>query len=155
MAKRTLNVTLAVVVDTNLMSVDSIIDNLKFNVEEVSENVEVAGGAEIVNFFEVECGNTTLLTPTEIKSRIHEALVAKENWTILLDEDTELYLFDDDTQTELGECFRVEGIYMNEHGDIYLSMDTAEGEFPREGWLLDDCTGYELQLIYDTFFGDE
>lgn len=93
-------------------------------------------------------------TPTEIKSRIRDALVAKANWTILLDEDTEIYLFDDDTQNELGECFRVEGIYMNERGEIYLSMDTAEGEFPREGWLLDDCSPYELQLIYETFFTD-
>lgn len=54
MAKRTLNVTLAVVVETDLMSVDSIIDNLKFNVEEVSENVEVIGGlVQIEEFFEV------------------------------------------------------------------------------------------------------
>ena len=50
--KRTLNVTLAIVVDTELESVDNIVDNLTFKVEEDSENVEVKD-TEVVDFFEV------------------------------------------------------------------------------------------------------
>lgn len=50
--KRTLNVTLAIVVDTELESVDNIVDNLTFKAEENSENVEVKH-TEIVDFFEV------------------------------------------------------------------------------------------------------
>ena len=50
--KRTLNVTLAIVVDTELESVDNIVDNLTFKVEEDSENVEVKD-TEIVDYFEV------------------------------------------------------------------------------------------------------
>lgn len=50
--KRTLNVTLAIVVDTDLESVDNIVDNLTFKVEEDSENVEVKD-TEIVDYFEV------------------------------------------------------------------------------------------------------
>lgn len=50
--KKTLNVTLAIVVDTDLESVDNIVDNLTFKVEEDSENVEVKD-TEIVDYFEV------------------------------------------------------------------------------------------------------
>lgn len=155
MAKRMINVTLAVVVDTDLTSVDNIIDNLKFSVEELSENVEVAN-TEIVEFFGVAQDATTTLTPTEIKKIISDALDAAENNTIVLDEDTEFYLFDGDTQNELGECFRVEAMYKNERGEIYLSMNTEEyNENPREGWLIDDCSPYEFQLIYENFFNND
>ena len=44
--------TLAIVVDTELESVDNIVDNLTFKVEEDSENVEVKD-TEIVDYFEV------------------------------------------------------------------------------------------------------
>lgn len=50
--KKTLNVTLAIVVDTDLESVDNIVDNLTFKVEEDSENVEVKD-TEVVDYFEV------------------------------------------------------------------------------------------------------
>jgi len=50
--KRTLNVTLAIVVDTELEEVGDIVDNLTFKVEEDSENVEVKD-KEVVDFFEV------------------------------------------------------------------------------------------------------
>ena len=52
MAKKTLNVTLAIVVDTDLTKVGDIVDNLTFKVEEDSENVEVKEH-EVVDFFEV------------------------------------------------------------------------------------------------------
>ena len=50
--KKTLNVTLAIVVDTELEKVGDIVDNLIFKVEEDSENVEVKD-TEVVDFFEV------------------------------------------------------------------------------------------------------
>lgn len=50
--KKTLNVTLAIVVDTELEKVGNIVDNLTFKVEEDSENVEVKD-TEVVDFFEV------------------------------------------------------------------------------------------------------
>ena len=50
--KKTLNVTLAIVVDTELDKVGDIVDNLTFNVVEDSENVEVID-KEVVDFFEV------------------------------------------------------------------------------------------------------
>ena len=50
--KKTLNVTLAIVVDTELEGVGDIVDNLTFKVEEDSENVEVKD-TEVVDFFEV------------------------------------------------------------------------------------------------------
>lgn len=49
MAKRTINVTLAVEVETDLMSVDSIVDNISFAANELSENVDVKH-IEVVNF---------------------------------------------------------------------------------------------------------
>jgi len=52
MAKKTLNVTLAIVVDTDLTKVGDIVDNLTFKIEEDSENVEVKDH-EVVDFFEV------------------------------------------------------------------------------------------------------
>ena len=50
--KKTLNVTLAIVVDTDLDKVGDIVDNLIFKVQEDSENVEVKD-TEVVDFFEV------------------------------------------------------------------------------------------------------
>ena len=50
--KKTLNVTLAIVVDTELDKVGDIVDNLTFNVVEDSENVEVID-KEVVDFFDV------------------------------------------------------------------------------------------------------
>lgn len=50
--KKTLNVTLAIVVDTELDKVGDIVDNLIFKVQEDSENVEVKD-TEVVDFFEV------------------------------------------------------------------------------------------------------
>ncbi len=50
--KKTLNVTLAIEVDTIIEKVGDIIDNLTFNINEDSENVEVKDH-EIVDFFEV------------------------------------------------------------------------------------------------------
>ena len=50
--KKTLNVTLAIEVETTLDSVHDIMDNLSINVGEESENVEVERH-EVVEFFEV------------------------------------------------------------------------------------------------------
>ncbi len=50
--KKTLNITLAVVVDTDLTKVGDIVDNLTFPVVEETENVEVID-TEVVDFFEV------------------------------------------------------------------------------------------------------
>lgn len=50
--KKTINVTLAIVVEGNLERVGDIVDNLTFNVVEDSENVEVID-KEVVDFFEV------------------------------------------------------------------------------------------------------
>lgn len=50
--KKTINVTLAIVVDTTLDKVGDVVDNLTFNVAEDSENVEVKS-SEVVDFFEV------------------------------------------------------------------------------------------------------
>lgn len=56
MAKKIINVTVSFEVNTDLLSVDSIIDNLDFSVTPISENVDVNGSVEIENFFEV-CNN--------------------------------------------------------------------------------------------------
>ena len=50
--KKTLNVTLAIVVDTTLDRVGDVVDNPTSNVAEDSENVEVVS-SEVVDFFEV------------------------------------------------------------------------------------------------------
>lgn len=54
MAKVVLNVTLAVVVETDIEKVSDIVDNLSFKVEEETENVEVKH-TKIVEFFDVHC----------------------------------------------------------------------------------------------------
>ena len=51
MAKKTLNVTLAIKVDTDLDKVGDIVDNLTFNIED-TDVVEVKEH-EVVDFFEV------------------------------------------------------------------------------------------------------
>ncbi len=51
MAKTTLNVTLAIVVDTDLNKVGDIVDNLAFNIE-AADDVEVIEH-EVVDYFEV------------------------------------------------------------------------------------------------------
>ena len=90
---------------------------------------------------------------------ISEKLSQAENEQIVLDEDKEVYLFNGDTEEQLGECFRIEYLsqtHLLGQTQVYVWVDTDESnQYPREGWLLDDCTEYELQLIYDTFFGDE
>lgn len=50
--KRLLNVTLAIMVDTELDKVGNIVDNLTFNVVEDSKDVEVKD-TEVVDYFEV------------------------------------------------------------------------------------------------------
>ena len=50
--KKILNVTLAIEVETTLDGVDDIVDNLYFNIDEESENVEVIN-SEVVEYFEV------------------------------------------------------------------------------------------------------
>ncbi len=50
--KKTLNITLAVEVDTELDSVDNVVNNIEISVESTSENVEVEH-YEIEDFFEV------------------------------------------------------------------------------------------------------
>lgn len=50
--KKTLNITLAVEVDTDLEGVDDVINNIEVSVESISENVGVEH-YEIEDFFEV------------------------------------------------------------------------------------------------------
>ena len=50
--KKTLNITLAVEVDTELDSVDNVVNNIEINVVSISENVGVEH-YEIEDFFEV------------------------------------------------------------------------------------------------------
>ena len=50
--KKTLNVTLAVEVDAIIDSVDDIVNNISFDANECSENVEVVN-VSIIDFFEV------------------------------------------------------------------------------------------------------
>ena len=50
--KKTLNITLAVEVDTELDSVDNVINNIEVSVQSISENVGVEH-YEIEDFFEV------------------------------------------------------------------------------------------------------
>lgn len=50
--KKTLNITLAVEVDTELDSVDNVVNNINISVESISENVGVEH-YEIEDFFEV------------------------------------------------------------------------------------------------------
>lgn len=50
--KKTINVTLAITVDTILDGVDNIIDNIDFGIEANSENVEVEKH-EVIDFFGV------------------------------------------------------------------------------------------------------
>jgi len=95
----------------------------------------------------------------EIIDAISEKLSQAENEQIMLDEDKEVYLFNGDTEEQLGECFRIEFLsqtHLMGQRQVYVWVDIVESNpYPREGWLLDDCTEYELNLIYDTFFGDE
>ena len=49
MARRTIKVTLEVDVETDLMGVDNIVNNLSFAANELTENVEVKH-VEVVNF---------------------------------------------------------------------------------------------------------
>lgn len=51
MAKKTLNVTLAIVVDTDLEKVGDIVDNLTFNIE--GTDVVKVKDHEVVDYFEV------------------------------------------------------------------------------------------------------
>ena len=147
-------------VDTDLMSVDSIIDNLDFRVTENSENVEVVGGlVQIEDFFEVYQEPTApKKTKQELIDAISEKLSQAEDEKIVLDEDKEVYLFNGDTENELGECFRIEYLsqtHLMGQTQVYVWVDTDESNpCPREGWLLDDCSQYELNLIYNTFFND-
>lgn len=157
---RIINVTLSFAVDTDLMSVDSIIDNLDFRVTENSENVEVVGGlVQIEDFFEVYQEPTApKKTKQELIDAISEKLSQAEDEKIVLDEDKEVYLFNGDTENELGECFRIEYLsqtHLMGQTQVYVWVDTDESNpCPREGWLLDDCSQYELNLIYNTFFND-
>ena len=156
---RILNVTLSFAVDTDLMSVDSIIDNLDFRVTENSENVEVVGGlVHIEDFFEVCQEPTAPKTKQELIDAISEKLSQAENEQIVLDDDKEVYLFNGDTEKQLGECFRIEYLsqtHLLGETQVYVWVDTDKSnQNPREGWLLNDCTEYELNLIYDTFFND-
>lgn len=50
MSKRYLQITLHVEVESNLESVNDIVDNLDYNVESINKNVEV-NRSEIVDFF--------------------------------------------------------------------------------------------------------
>lgn len=156
---RIINVTLSFAVDTDLMSVDSIIDNLDFRVTENSENVEVVGGlVQVEGFFEVHQEPTARKTKQELIDAISEKLSQAEDEQIVLDEDKEVYLFNGDTENELGECFRIEYLsqtHLMGQTQVYVWVDTDESnQNPREGWLLDDCSQYELNLIYNTFFND-
>lgn len=94
----------------------------------------------------------------EIIYAISEKLSQAENEHIVLDEDKEVYLFNGDTEEQLGECFRIEFLsqtHLMGQTQVYVWVDTDENNpNPREGWLLDDCTEYELNLIYNTFFND-
>lgn len=151
--------TLSFAVDTDLTSVDSIIDNLDFRVTENSENVEVVGGlVQVEDFFEVYQEPITRKTKQELIDAISEKLSQAENERIVLDEDKEVYLFNGDTEKQLGECFRIEYLsqtHLMGQTQVYVWVDTDERVIePREGWLLDDCTEYELNLIYNTFFND-
>lgn len=149
---RIINVTLSFAVNTDLMSVDSIIDNLDFRVTENSENVEVIGGlVQVEDFFEVYQEPTAPRTKQELIDAISEKLSQAEGEKIVLDEDTEVYLFNGDTENESGECFRIEYLYQTHlmgQTQVYVFMDSDED------WLLDDCSQYELNLIYNTFFND-
>lgn len=95
----------------------------------------------------------------ELIHSISEKLSQAENEQIVLDEDKEVYLFNGDTEEQLGECFRIEFLsqtHLMGQTQVYVWVDTDESNpNPREGWLLDDCTEYELRLIYDAFFGDD
>ena len=98
----------------------------------------------------------------ELIDAISEKLSNTEDECVILDDvdyDKEVYLFNGDTEEQLGECFRIEALsqtHLMGQTQVYVWVDTEESNpNPREGWLLDDCTKYELQLIYDTFFGDE
>lgn len=99
-----------------------------------------------------------MITRENYIDEIYDRLSKAENETIVLDEDKEVYLFDGDTEEQLGECFRIEALSMrHERGtQIFVWVDTDESvKEPREGWLIDDCSDYEIELIYETFFGEE
>jgi hypothetical protein len=86
----------------------------------------------------------------ELIDAISEKLSQIENEQIVLDEDNEVYLFDDDTEEELGECFLIEAL--SKQGDkvvVHMDCDYCDE------WMLEDCSEYELNIIYDAFFGDD
>lgn len=150
---RIINVTLSFAVDTDLMSVDSIIDNLDFRVTENSENVEVVGGlVQIEDFFEVYQEPTAPKTKKEIIDAISEKLSQAEGEQIVLDEGKEAYLFSDGMEKRIEYLSQT---HLMGQTQVYVWVDTDESNpRPREGWLLDDCSQYELNLIYNTFFND-
>lgn len=147
--KRTLQVTLNVTVETDFANLPAIIDNLKFKVEDCGEDcgVEVAGGAEILNYVEVETSADAPKTPSEILAALNDALDKAEDRVIRLDEDSDFYLYDDDTQNELGECFRVEGLLKDKCDEIVVIIDCDGDAY----WHIECCNPYELQLIYENF----
>ena len=85
----------------------------------------------------------------EIIAAISEQL-DKENGYIAIDDDNDVYLFDGDTEEQEGECFRIEAL-SKDKGQVFVEMDYDLND----KWLLNDLSEYELNIIYDAFFGDD
>lgn len=86
----------------------------------------------------------------ELIKAISDKLSQAENECIILDDDKEVFLFDDDTEEELGECFPIESL--SKQGDkvvVHMDCDYCDE------WMLEDCSEYELNIIYNEFFGDD
>lgn len=93
----------------------------------------------------------------KLLDKIYWELCYAENYTIELDENREVYLYDDDTKKKLGNPHRIETIFLKKQdGQIFVSVDSDETQIdPREYWLIDNSfSDYEVELIYNAFFGD-
>lgn len=52
MAKKNIMLEISIMVDTDIESVDDIVDNLEISIESNSENVEVCGDYSLDNFYD-------------------------------------------------------------------------------------------------------
>ena len=59
----------------------------------------------------------------------------------IFDDDIDILLYNEDTEGQLGECFRVIGIGMNDN-KVVVYVDNAD-----EVWDIADLTDYEINLI--------
>lgn len=58
----------------------------------------------------------------------------------------EIILFDDDTEKQKGESFKVLSLNTDENLNLSIKVDYLNGD---EMWAVEDLTDYEVELIFD------